>query len=877
MRMQPTPAAVVAVAAAYAVAGKLGLILAFEQSNATTVWAPAGIALAAVLRFGPGVWPAILLGAFLVNVTTPAGVAVSLGIATGNTLEAVVAAHLVGRFAGGLRVFERPQNVLRFAALGGVLSPVLSATIGVTCVSLGGLSDWSSYGTVWSTWWLGDMAGILIVTPLLVLWGLDRRVRWSRPRVVESALLLISLVLIAAAVFGGVLPVSARAYALDVMAVPPLVWAAFRFGQRETATASFLLSCVALWGTLNGHGPFVRENQHESLLLLQGFMGATGLMALLFAALVATTRQIAAASLLEERLRFETLLSELAAGLIHVPANGIDAALEAGLRDVVTFLVVDRGELDEYVNGGPGTRLAWAHPGLEEPPRIMAGDQFPWAAARLRSGNVVRFSRIADLPAEAAVDRGSHLRAGTRSKVSLPLQAGGRILGALSFDSVRRERHWPDELVERLRLLSEAFASALERKRMELSLADRLRFEQLLSTLTATFRDLSAIDFDREIRHALHRMVEFVRADRGSLIEFSRDRRAVRSWTLEEWLDVDEFPWLTARLQQGDTVSVSAPEELPKEASIDRRSFLAYRVKPSIAIPLLVGGNVVGGLVLSTFAAERGQRDESMQQLKLLAEVFANALSRRQLDLEAQRLRQDLAHIGRVSAVGELTAALAHDLSQPLASILGNAQAARNLLAADPADLAQIARILGDIVDDDKRAGAVIQRLRALLKKGDLERVPLDLNELVAEVARMVRSDAILRNVSLHLELGDRLPTVLGDRVQLQQVVLNLVLNGLDALQEPHAGERNLTIRTDAHSAETASVSVEDSGVGFAPEHEDKLFEPLFTTKPDGLGMGLAIARTIVEAHGGRLVGFNNALGGATFRFALPTAEDGTP
>jgi len=875
MFAQVTPLTFLCVTVAYVVAGRLGLLLAFEQANATAVWAPAGIALAAFLLLGYRVWPAILLGAFLVNVTTTASVAVSVGIASGNTLEAFVGAYLVRRFSAGLRSFERPQDVLKFAALAGIVGPVLSATIGVTSLSLGGFSDWARYGSVWSTWWIGDMAGILIVAPLVILWGSYVRPSWSQRQVLEATLVAVVLVVTEAAVFGDLLPAGARSYALDFMALPPLLWAALRFGPRETASAAFVLAGIAIWGTVHGFGPFARADPGESLLLLQSFTSATCLVALLFAASASTSRQVATAPLLEERLRFETLLSELTAGLIHVPASGIDAALEAGLRDVVTFLVVDRGDLDEYLGGGLGTRIAWAHEGLEEPPRVMLASQFPWAAQRLQRGEVVRFSRLDELPPEAAVDRASYQRSGTRSKVSLPLQAGGRVLGSLSFGSVRRERAWPDELVERLRLLSEAFASALERKRMDLSLAERLRFEKLLSNLTAAFRDLSTIDFDREIRHGLHRVVEFLVADRGSLIEFSRDARPVRSWAIEEWMDVDEFPWLTAQLQRGDPVSVSGVDELPHEAAVDRRSYLAYRVKPRLAVPLVVGGTVVGGLVFSSIGAARATSEELKQQLDLLAEVFANALSRRQMELEAQRLRQELAHIGRVSAIGELTASLAHDLSQPLSAILSNAQAAQRLLAADPVNLEEITQIVGDIVEDEKRAGAVIHRVRALLKKGDSERVPLDLNEIVSEVARLVKSDAVIRNVAMRVELAEGLPRVRGDRVQLQQVVLNLVLNGLEAMQEPHSGDRNLVIQTAGNGATVVAVAVEDSGPGIEGEHEEKIFQPLYTTKIDGLGMGLAIARTIVEAHGGQLGARNNALGGATFRFSLPIAKDG--
>ena len=862
-----------AVAVGYVIAGKLGLLLAVDPANATAVWPPSGIAVAAFLLLGYRIWPAILLAALLVHLTTAGAFATSLGVATGNTLEGVVAAYLMQRFSAGLRSFERPQDVLKFA-LAGAISPAVGATIGVTSLSLGGFSDWDEYGSVWSTWWLGDMAGILTVAPLLILLGSRGLPRWSRRQAFEASLLAVLLVLTEAAVFGDLLPASARRYALDFMAVPPLVWAAFRFGQRETAAAAFALSAIALWGTLHGLGPFVRGAPRESLLVLQSFMGATSLMALLFAALVSASRKAAAAPLLEERLRFETLLSELTAGLIHVPLSGIDAALEGGLRDVVTFLVVDRGDLDEYLAGGLGTRIAWALPGLAAAPLVMEADRFPWATERLIRGEVVRFSRVDELPEAAAIDRASYLRSGTRSKVSLPLQAGGRVLGSLSFGSVRRERAWPDELVERLRLLSEAFASALERKRMDLTLAERLRFEKLLSNLTASFRDLSVIDFDRDIRHGLHRVVEFLGADRGSLFEFTPNSRKVRSWAIEEWMDVDEFPWLTARLQRGDSVSVSSVDELPDEAAVDRKSYLTYRVKPRLAVPLVVGGTVVGGLVFSAIGAARATSEELMQQLDLLAEVFANTLSRRQVELEAQRLRRDLAHIGRISAVGELTASLAHDLSQPLTAILSNAQAARRLLAANPVDLSELSQILGDIVDDDKRAGAVIHRLRSLLKKGDFERVSLDLNEIVSEVARLVRSDAVIRNVAMSVELADKPPRVRGDRVQLQQVVLNLVLNGLDAMREPHTGERNLVIRTAANGAGIVAVSVEDSGIGIESEHEEKIFQPLYTTKIDGLGMGLAIARTIVEAHGGGIAAWNNPQGGATFRFTLPIAGD---
>jgi signal transduction histidine kinase len=577
---------------------------------------------------------------------------------------------------------------------------------------------------------------------------------------------------------------------------------------------------------------------------------------------------------LEERLRFETLLSELSAGLIHVAAGDLGRALEHGLRQVGTFLEADRGHLDEYPAGRPGTRVSWATPGVDESPLLENG-QFPWTVETMRHGGVVRFSRTDELPGPAAIDRASYERKGTRSHISIPLGAGGPMLGALSFDSVRGERTWPDELVERLRLLSEAFASALERKRVELSLAGRLRFEKLLSSVAAVFGTPPALDFERQVPDALRRVTEFLGVDRASVIEFTRDRRTPMTWATEEWIDVTGFPWLTARLHRGEVVSLSGPDELPDEAALDRRSYVALRVKPQVAVPLVAGGTVVGGLVLSTIGLERARSDELAQQLRLLGEVFANALARKQAELEAQRLRQELAHIGRVSALGELTASLAHELNQPLTAILTNAQAAQRLLAAAEVDLNEIREVLDDIVADDKRAGGVIRRLRELLKKGDPEFMSLDVNEIGGEVAWLMRHDTATRSVTMNLEFAADLPRVLGDRAQLQQVVLNLVLNGLEAMRDSSAGERTLVIRTVRDGAEAVRLAVQDSGTGIDEEHVERLFQPLHTTKAEGLGMGLAIARTIVEAHGGRLGAANNAAGGATFHFTLPVHAGG--
>ena len=273
-------------------------------------------------------------------------------------------------------------------------------------------------------------------------------------------------------------------------------------------------------------------------------------------------------------------------------------------------------------------------------------------------------------------------------------------------------------------------------------------------------------------------------------------------------------------------------------------------------------------VVLLNAGAERDQDGNIVRSTSVQTDIT----ERKRVEAERQQLQQELSHVARVTMMGELTSSLAHELNQPLTAILSNAQTAQRLLATDKPGLEEVREILSDIVADDERAGGIIRRLRALLKKGQPEFQLVDLNSLVRDVGGFVRSDTIIKNVSFTLDLAPDLPPIRGDRVQLQQVILNLMVNAIDSMIGTASRDRRLVARTESGEG-MVRVAVRDSGTGIPADQLEHIFEAFFTTKAAGLGMGLAIARSIVRSHGGRLWAENNTTGGATFTLALPTVQ----
>jgi signal transduction histidine kinase len=300
-----------------------------------------------------------------------------------------------------------------------------------------------------------------------------------------------------------------------------------------------------------------------------------------------------------------------------------------------------------------------------------------------------------------------------------------------------------------------------------------------------------------------------------------------------------------------------------------------------LCLPLVKQAKLIGVLYLENNLASHAFTPARISVLEMLASQAAISLENARLynDLREREARildaqMELARVTRVTTLGELTASIAHEVNQPLAAVVNAAAACRRWLDGATPTLVEQRCAVDWIVNEGNRASEVIRRVRALANKTDIEKVPLDVNDVVREAIALVQRELISQRVSLRMELAPALPMIPGDRVQLQQVIINLVMNGIEAMQSVTDRPRELVVRSGQDEAGQALISVADCGVGIAAENVDRLFNPFFTTKSSGMGMGLSICRSIMEAHGGRLWATANIPHGATFQFTLPVNAD---
>jgi C4-dicarboxylate-specific signal transduction histidine kinase len=438
-----------------------------------------------------------------------------------------------------------------------------------------------------------------------------------------------------------------------------------------------------------------------------------------------------------------------------------------------------------------------------------------------------------------------------------------------------------------MRRVAEIFGSALVHKFTQEELDRALGFERLASQILASiFLEHSANEGD-VIKQGLRDIGQFLRVDWVSLWERLPKRdsfRPIYGWQMEgveTTPDASSWTWLNERLVAGSTVNVGGQTEWPSRTEAEVPALDEDGARSLLAVPIASEGRVNGALVFGSAHGDRAWPEAMIPGVKLIAETFASLNARlsaerrkKVAEIEASQWRERLAQLVRVHTVGEMSAALAHEITQPVGAIENYALAARRRLGEDVPDLRRVGELLDKVLGQATRAGDVVMRMRGMVQRHELETKEIDIARAITDCVEMVKMDCELRNIDVEVRPVGPLPMVAADEIHLQQVILNLLRNAMDAVQMlPPDRRRSIAIDAGLDGDDKIFVDVADHGPGIAECDLERVFESFYTTKPNGLGIGLAICRKLIEAHGGTLHAVHNPSGGALFRLTLPVTS----
>ena len=410
------------------------------------------------------------------------------------------------------------------------------------------------------------------------------------------------------------------------------------------------------------------------------------------------------------------------------------------------------------------------------------------------------------------------------------------------------------------------------------------QFESLVSDLSSAMARVPADAVDREIDAWLGKICLSLDLDRSAVYQRTTAEGPVyisHTWTrpnsniptVPRSLDVGKhFKKTTDFVLAGNQFVYARRSEIPPDFRVPDRISERYSPKAIAAMPMWAGDRVIGAASFARFRSPRDWSPRLLERLTLAARIFGSAIERKQAAAESQASRAELALAQRRSMMGEMVASLAHELNQPLGAILNNLGGLGRLLAQGNKEPALAARAISNAIEDTKRAGEIVRRVRAMFSGASTNKVAVDLAALVNEVVTLIGSESALRKITVEIEAASPLE-VLGDRVLLQQCVLNLLVNAFDALMDTPELERRVTVGIAPEKPGWIALSVGDNGSGIDPSVTGRVFEPFVTTKSGGMGLGLLVTQSIVEDHGGKIWLMPNAERGTTFTFTLPVME----
>jgi PAS domain S-box-containing protein len=537
---------------------------------------------------------------------------------------------------------------------------------------------------------------------------------------------------------------------------------------------------------------------------------------------------------LEELFEFERLLFDLSVRFANVSADRVVDEIDRALMQLLKFLGFDRSVFWEFVDDEQQNFLcSVAVEGVEPPPRGPMPSELTWFAKELRAGRIVVIRSDKDIPAEAAGAAEYNRRTGIRSILVIPLPVDGRVVAAIGFGAFRSTREWPAEFIARVTVIGEVMAQALVRKRSEATLrASEARWQSIFETST-----LAISVFDQHLRYtttnaAYQAILGYTDAELRQLtpldLTVEEDRGAV---------DI--------RL---DALREGRIDHYAVERRYRRKDGKVIWAQASVARASQSGPEMFIGTIIDITEAKCAQES-------LLA------------------MQSELARISQLTTIGQMAASIAHEIKQPITSIVMGASAGLRWLTKEPPNFKEVRACLELIANNGDRANQVIDGVRAMFQNRQQEKEFLDVNQIIRETFELVRTEAQKKRVVLKSKLSEDLRPVFGNRTQLQQVMLNLFSNAMEAMDTVANGTRQLRVSSTSFAPDTVLISVADSGPGFAPKDVSRIFDPFFTTKSQGMGMGLSICRALVEAHNGQLSAHSGVEQGAVFEITLPTGD----
>jgi PAS domain S-box-containing protein len=801
-------------ASLYALAGKLGLALASVHANATAVWPPTGIALAAILALGPRAWPGIFVGAFLVNETTAGSLWTSLAIAVGNTLEALIGAYAINRFAGGRVALRRGRGLALFVAISALMSTAISATVGVTSLLLAGFASPAQYGRTWLTWWLGDAVGAIVVAPTLLLWAEDWHLRWSRRELMELSLVLVSLLGVGWVVF------VVWDYPVGFLTIPICLWAAFRFGQREAVTLTCVLSALATWATVHGHGSFATtQSPNAALLELQLFIAVTSVVGIAAGGAVSGRRQA------EDALRRSYAELELE---VKSRTREVQSALERLRSSDIRFI-----EAQQLANIGSWER------NLHDNTATWSDELFRICGFEPQSF-YPSFERFFDI-----------VHPDDREQLSRRIQEASQ--NHQAFESEHRIVR-PDREVRVLRAHGRAVVDEH---------GNALRF-------VGTAQDITARKEAEEIVRRSERRLQTIVDAEPACVKLVSPAGLLLDMNPAglQMIGAERLTQVVGR----PVIDLVHPADRSRYLEMHRAASSGCPVRWEFRIVSLSGVERWVDSHMVPFETSVNGHDAVPAVLGVTSDVT-----------ERKRLEDQLRQSQKMDALGRLAGGITHDFNNFLTALIGYTELALKQIGDDETVYPDLKNDLREVLKIGRRAAALTRQLLIFSRSPMLEPAQaVSFDTVIAPLEGMLKQ-LLGVNVRVQTSLHSGESRVRIDPRHLEQLVVNLATNARDAMRHGGVLtiETAVVHLDDAYASSKPAhpvagsyvqLAVSDTGMGMDDNVKAHLFEPFFTTKTEGEGTGLGLATVygIVKQSGGYIWVYSEAGHGTTFKLYFP-------